>query len=92
MKGMSAMEIPKDKSETQTMDDEHNEAKMPMCTCNQDPFATLPPKLRPRQRSWMDDFRKVTCPECGFEYWTNRKTDLCAECEKKSMKLLEIKL
>jgi hypothetical protein len=70
---------------------ESAKAKAPLCNCVEDPFAALPPELRPRQRSWMDDFRQVTCPECGLIYWTNRKTDLCAECEKKSVKPLEIK-
>lgn len=64
-----------------------SEGQAPQCTCIQDPFAGLPPELRPRQRSWMDGFRKVTCPGCGSQFWTNRKVDLCADCEKKGVKL-----
>ena len=28
-----------------------------------------------------DMLRKAVCPECGKHYWTNRKTDLCIDCE-----------
>ena len=56
----------------------------PKCSCFQDPFADLPPELRPHQRTWMDDLRQVTCPGCGLQYWTNHETDLCADCEKKA--------
>lgn len=66
------------------------ERQTPQCTCVQDPFAALPPDLRPRAKSWMAGFRKVTCPGCGFQYWTNRKTDLCVDCEKKGVKLPEV--
>jgi hypothetical protein len=37
----------------------------------------------------MKGLRKVKCPACGLEYWTNRKTDLCIECEKKGLKVPE---
>jgi hypothetical protein len=67
------------------------EGQEPLCNCFQDPFAALPPELRPRQRSGMEGFRKVACPGCGFQYWTNRETDLCVDCEKKGVKLLETK-
>lgn len=52
------------------------------CTCRNDPFASLPPELIPKQKTWKSKFRKVTCPGCGLIYWTNRNTDLCYECEK----------
>jgi NAD-dependent dihydropyrimidine dehydrogenase PreA subunit len=26
---------------------------------------------------------KVTCPVCGKQYWTNRETDVCYDCEAK---------
>lgn len=29
------------------------------------------------------DLRKAKCPSCGKEYWTNRDTDYCLDCEKK---------
>lgn len=57
----------------------------PLCTCAQDPFAALPPELRPSPAPKKGGLRKVTCPGCGLVYWTNRKTDLCPDCEKKGM-------
>lgn len=57
--------------------------KPPLCTCVQDPFASLPPELRPRPVKSDFGLRKVICPNCGFVYLTNRKTDLCIDCEKK---------
>ncbi len=57
------------------------------CSCGQDPFAALPPELRPKAQPAMSGLRKVTCPGCGLTYWTNRATDLCAECEKKGVRL-----
>ena len=60
------------------------------CTCVTDPFAPLPPELRPRPTGGKNTgLRKVTCPGCGLVYWTNRKTDLCVDCEKKGVKLPE---
>jgi small redox-active disulfide protein 2 len=52
------------------------------CSCNVDPFTSLPPELRPRKDS-MSGLRKVTCPSCGLNYWTNRDTDVCSDCEAK---------
>lgn len=66
---------------------EISERQAIQCTCVQDPFAVLPAELRPRQISWKNGLRKVTCPGCGLEYWTNRNTDLCVDCEKKGIKL-----
>ncbi len=62
------------------------------CSCTSDPFADLPPELRPsggdeaekRQRFGL---RKVTCPGCGMVYTTNRATDLCMDCERKGVKI-----
>mgnify|MGYP006308950535 CR=1 FL=1 len=45
-------------------------------------FGALPPELRPRAKK-NTNLRKVTCPGCGMVYRTNRKTDLCIDCEKK---------
>lgn len=56
---------------------------MPKCACTADPFADLPPELRPPAAPRQDSLRKVSCPRCGLEYWTNRKTDLCMRCEQK---------
>jgi hypothetical protein len=53
------------------------------CSCNQDPFAALPPDLQPKKESWKTGFRQVICPHCGKEYWTNCEDDLCIECQKK---------
>jgi len=64
-------------------------AQKPLCTCVQDPYADLPPQLRPKPVQKIGGLRKVTCPICGFVYWTNRKTDLCVNCEKKGLKLPE---
>lgn len=59
-------------------------AKKPGACCNPlDPFGSLPPELRPKQKSWKDDFRKVTCPDCGLVYWTQDSQDLCMDCKKK---------
>jgi hypothetical protein len=57
------------------------------CACVSDPFAALPPELRPKSKSTMGGLRKVTCPGCGLAYWTNRATDLCVDCEKKGVRL-----
>ena len=63
--------------------------KPPLCTCVKDPLSDLPPDLRPRAKNTMGDLRKVTCPGCGLVYWTNRKTDLCVDCENKGVRLPE---
>jgi hypothetical protein len=60
--------------------------KPTLCACVQDPFAALPPELRPRSEPRMGSLRKVTCPGCGKLYWTNRATDLCLDCEKKGVR------
>ena len=65
--------------------------KVPLCTCIQDPYADLPPELRPKPVQKMGDLRKVACPGCGLVYWTNRKSDLCLECEKKGVRSAETK-
>jgi small redox-active disulfide protein 2 len=52
------------------------------CACSRDPFASLPPEMRPRKDS-MSGLRQVVCPVCGLNYWTNRSTNVCAECERK---------
>ena len=51
--------------------------------CEPDPFAALPPELRPKPVQKIGDLRKVTCPACKLVYWTNRATDLCIDCDKK---------
>lgn len=57
----------------------------PICTCIQDPFAGLPPELRPKPQPKKSGLRQATCPGCGMKYWTNRATDLCIACEKKGV-------
>ncbi len=52
------------------------------CACNSDPFAGLPPEMRPHKDA-MFGLRKVVCPICGLNYWTNRDTDVCSDCERK---------
>lgn len=56
------------------------------CDCSQDPFAALPPELRPKNPSPLRGLRKTTCPGCGLVYWTSRATDLCADCERRGIK------
>ncbi len=51
------------------------------CACASDPFALLPPEMRPRSQK-KSSLRKVTCPGCGLVFWTNRETDCCMECER----------
>lgn len=63
--------------------------KPPLCTCVQDPFASLPPELKPKPLKKIFGLRQVTCPNCGFVFWTNRKSDLCVDCERKGVKLPE---
>jgi hypothetical protein len=70
----------KEESDTQ---DEIKEGDDLLCTCIKDPFASLPPELRPTRQRKKSLLRKVTCPECGLVYRTNRATDLCVDCEKK---------
>ena len=53
------------------------------CACVKDPFALLPPEMRPRPQK-KSGLRQVTCPGCGLVFWTNRETDYCMECEKKA--------
>ena len=52
-----------------------------VCNCVTDPFAAVPPELQPQPKR-RGSLRKVTCPVCGKEYWTNRETDLCIDCER----------
>ena len=80
------MDEPKDKPDAPETPEPD---KPPLCTCVKDPFSDLPADLRPHAKNIMSDLRKVTCPGCGLAYWTNRKTDLCIECEKKGVRLPE---
>ena len=59
------------------------------CSCIRNPFANLPPEMQPKLRK-KSSLRKVTCPGCGREYWTNRSTDVCFDCEKKGISAPEI--
>lgn len=71
------------------MNEKKPDSPKPVCNCVQDPYADLPPELRPKPLEKYSDLRQVTCPSCGRVYWTNRKIDLCIECEKKGVKLPE---
>jgi hypothetical protein len=64
------------------------EFEKPVCSCMSDPFSNLPPELRPHPKDVLSGLCKVTCPVCGFDYWTNRNTDICIDCEKKGVKPL----
>lgn len=62
------------------------------CSCVSDPFADLPPELRPTNRDEAAKrqrfgLRRVTCPGCGLIHTTNRATDLCMDCERKGVKI-----
>lgn len=73
----------KDQS-TQPTESQEPPKSVPTCTCFQDPFADLPAELRPKPAEKPGGLRKVTCPDCGLEYWTNRKMEVCIECGKKA--------
>ncbi len=62
-------------------------SQQPACNCVKDPYAELPPELRPKNRTLKSDFREVTCPGCGLEYWTNCEGDLCLDCKKKGVQI-----
>lgn len=72
---------------TDAEEPDESSKKGPLCSCVQDPFADLPSELRPKPVEKFGGLRKVTCPGCRLEYWTNRKTDLCIECEKKGVRI-----
>jgi hypothetical protein len=55
------------------------------CSCVADPSSAVPVELRPRPKK-RGSLRKVGCPSCGKEYWTNRQGDLCLDCEKASIR------
>ena len=73
----------------QTQADQTENEVRPDCTCVSDPFASLPPESRPRPKNTMGGLRKVTCPKCGLQYWTNRKSDLSIDCEKSGVRISE---
>jgi len=52
------------------------------CCCG-DPYAGLPPEVRPRPVEKDAALRQATCPKCGLGYATNRRTDVCVRCEAK---------
>lgn len=68
------------------MQDKESKDKQGICSCISDPFAGLPPELRPRPRPKKSNLRKATCPGCGLNYWTSRSTDVCMQCEKQGVK------
>ena len=76
---------------TEVKDPSEPSERVPLCICMQDPYAALPPELRPKPEQKLGGLRKVTCPGCGLVYSTNRKTDLCIECEKKGVHIPETK-
>jgi hypothetical protein len=55
-------------------------AQLASCDCAADPYAALPPELRPKRRSWKAGFRKVTCLDCGTTFWTNAEKVCCPKC------------
>ncbi len=59
------------------------------CSCMRDRFAALPPELVPLVTAKKSSLRRATCPGCGRVYQTNRKTDVCIDCERKGVRLPE---
>jgi hypothetical protein len=86
------MKDQKEKSENGEIRSDQSQRGNPAdCTCVTNPYASLPPELRPKPKSTMGGLRKVTCPNCGLKYWTNRQTDLCIDCETRAVKYSETK-
>jgi len=77
---------PKTNSLPEDLPPSEKELETPACSCVLNPFADLPPALKPKKESWKTGFRQVTCLDCGLEFWTNSKGDLCAGCEKTNKK------
>lgn len=73
----------KKKSLPKNLADPQKEQENSSCDCVQNPFDSLPPEIRPTNRSWKSKFRQVICPGCGLSYWTNISSDLCLVCKKK---------
>jgi hypothetical protein len=46
------------------------------CACTQGLLDMM--RAAPTKRDWL---RKTICPACKKEYWTNRETDYCFDCE-----------
>jgi hypothetical protein len=63
------------------------EEPMQPCSCLGDPFAALPVEPVPRPAPKPSLLRHTTCPACGRSYRTNRKTDLCMDCEAQGVRL-----
>ena len=57
------------------------------CNCLTDPFADLPPEVRPPTKPRLGKLRQVTCPGCRLKYWTNRSSELCKDCQKQGVKI-----
>ena len=53
-----------------------DEPNLKQCACTSRMTDLL--RATPAKR---DPFRKTTCPNCNKEYWTNRETDYCFNCE-----------
>lgn len=49
-------------------------------SCCTNPFAELPPELRPLPAAKKTGLRQATCPQCGLVYLTNRASDVCLGC------------
>lgn len=62
-----------------------NQHPIPACSCVQDLYTALPTELWPQVKPKNGGLRKLSCPGCGLDYSTNRKTDFCFDCEKKNL-------
>ena len=62
-----------------------DEASLPIkggCSCGVDPFSSLPADMHPKPTPRKVGLRRIRCPACGLEYWTNRPQDLCLRCDR----------
>ncbi|MGD8622296.1 MAG: hypothetical protein PVH60_10095, partial [Anaerolineales bacterium] len=66
----------KTRSDPERKREEQNEIEVDAsCSCVRDPFAALPPDMRPPAQAKKGSLREVICPGCGIKFWTNRSTD-----------------
>jgi hypothetical protein len=79
-------EDPKKMADSPSTTNQDDPTDPALCACIQDPYANLPPEMRPRPVKKMGGLRKSKCPGCGLSFWTNRETDYCMDCEKTKKK------
>jgi NAD-dependent dihydropyrimidine dehydrogenase PreA subunit len=60
----------------------HCSACAPLCHSRAISFPSKNVENRQEGEDEKGLIRKVTCSECGKQYWTNRQTNVCFDCEK----------